>query len=181
MCYCVVKASAIKGQIRFNERIFFGEDLLFRFECYGSIKSYSYIPKVKYHYYMRKSSVFHTKRYDIIASENKFHEELAAIKKKCGYPDYADRIINAIYINSLYIILPETFSSENKIGFSEKLDIIDRFVHSSIFKKASRNYEPSKVGRVAGIYKHFNRKLWIISYLVYFLVRIKKSRYKLFD
>ncbi|MGN0642522.1 MAG: glycosyltransferase family 2 protein [Huintestinicola sp.] len=179
MWNCIIKAEIIRGSVRFDERISIGEDQLFKFECYGRVSSYSYIPLIKYHYFIRKGSALNTIRTDYAAASDILYEGLVSVKEKYGYPEYADRFINTVYMQYFHKLIMNTFSHANKEKLSDKLDSFDRFTHTPRFKEAAENCDLSVLGRSVKIHKHFNRKLWILNYLAYYLAVIKKKGRKL--
>ncbi|MDY3791078.1 MAG: glycosyltransferase family 2 protein [Oscillospiraceae bacterium] len=176
MCNCIIKADIIRGAVRFNEKIEIGEDQLFKFECFGRISSYSYVPQVKYHYMIRSGSALNTVRTDYICASDMLYEGMMSVKEKYDFPDYAERFINTVYMQYFHKLIMNTFSPQNKCSLSHKLDIIDSFTHTPRFKAAVENNDPSALGKAVMIHKHFNRRLWIINYLAYLISAYKKSR-----
>lgn len=178
MCNLIIRAELIRGKVFFNESIAIGEDLLFKFECFCRVKAYSYVPQVKYHYIIRNRSAIQSVRNDYASEADRVFEALTEVKEKYDLPEYADRYINSVYIEFFYRLIMNTFSSGNKTKLSRKLDIIEGFTGTERFKEAFRNYDPAKCGRAVMIHKNFNRKLWLVNYLVYLVSAYKNSRNK---
>ena len=179
MWNCIIKAELIKEDVRFDEKISIGEDQLFKFECFGRVHSYSYVPQIKYHYMIREGSALNTVRTDYTYAADVLCDGMTAVMKKYGYPEYARRFINTVYLQYFHKLIMNTYPLANKKSLSDKLDTIESFVGTDRFREAVKNNDPSVLGRAIRIHRHFNRKLWIISYLAYLISASKRIGKKL--
>ena len=178
VCFMIIKAELIRGRIFFDDKIYIGEDQLFKFECFCRIRAYSYVPQVKYHYIIRDGSAINSCRKDYASAADLIYDGMMSVRKKYDLPEYADKYINSVYLKFFYLLIMNTFSAKNKTGLSRKLDIIEDFVNTERFKAAAKNNDPSVNGKAVLIHKNFKRNFWILNYFIYLISSCKKLRNK---
>lgn len=176
MCNFIVKSCKIINAIRFNDDINLGEDLLFEFQIYGRINSFSYLNKVMYHYRIIRTSAMGS-----IALRRDYPEMIYCVYENMIksisygiYPQNACIIPNSLIIRFLGVVVRIAF----KNCFSLKCDynMIKKYMNTDEYRKAKLNYDRRLLeGYDEKLYSCLKKPNRFIITLIYLLSKIKEA------
>ena len=162
----------IKNDIRFNESIINGEDMLFNFDCLTKTNNFKIINLAIYMYRQVMASA--TRRFDkkIIDSDICFHNELTNMLTKTDISEEEkNNIANFCYTNAILMIIGRLSYLKRYIDFKkgiEKLNI-------PFYKDDKKNIIDKMPFKKRLIYNLYIKKHY---YLLYAILKYKNSRIK---
>lgn len=168
----IIKAEFVLEKVRFDERIYMGEDLVFKFEVYGHINSFSYMQKILYHNRLRCNSATAMVKTAHMKNEHLKYNHMIDNIQKGNYPDFSCRIPNSILISELGNIVKLAFN--NKIGLKCDYSIIQKYKNADEYNNALENYDERFIrSRAYKLYVRCTNKYQFI--IVYLWVKMRET------
>lgn len=173
ICNFIFKASLVKD-LRFNEKLWIGEDTIFKFQLYKNLSNFSCVRKVLYHYRKHSRSCTGGLYSDLPSIIYKRYHILEKIIQDGGYPDNAELVINSIeLIRQLPFVIEVAFNG--KMSFKCDYDLIKNYINTNEFRSASLNYNKMMVGKSANYYLLFGKPNRLVITIVYMLKKLKEG------
>lgn len=173
----IVKAPLILDNIRFDENLYRGEDVVFNFQLYGHIKSFSYLKTVLYHRRIRTESAMAIIRDDYPKTVYDRYNLMVNTVKKGVYPNKVQTVINSMLISELKNIVKLAF--HNGTSLRCDYEIIRDYIHTYEYKQALQDYDVNLIGgranRLCAKLKGDNKLFYTA---IYYLSTIRWFRYK---
>lgn len=151
MCACAVRRVAVAGRVVFNESLSIGEDHAFRFQLYGQIRSFSYMPDVLYHYRVVSGSACNQDRWELLFLEQKktylFEREFL---QNARYPMGAERALKSYHLNTMLRFLGMEMMRAGKTR-DEKKEKLRKLLESELYCECVNGYAPELLGGTASV------------------------------
>lgn len=157
----------VEHNLKFNESITIGEDLLFTINYLIKCDTISYSDTPKYHYYYRKTSALNSSFNGKKLSSIEAYKEIIRLISSANLN--LSSLAYSVTISSAVSLLIQALNSRSKI---EYVDIITTHINN-YSKYLNKNIYASKKLKIYVKLINFNPKLFHMSWL--FLNRIKKT------
>lgn len=176
----VFKKSFIsKNNIKFNEKILHGEDLLFNIEAILLSNKCKIVNISFYLYYINMNSATHKFDNRFLDSNQKYIENLEQLLKKyfVNQEQFTFKCICYSFINSLYIFTGKVSKASD---FKCILQIIKDFYSRDFYKKNMKKYNIKYAYSLKNKLLYFLIKIKMLYLIEFFLFyfRKKKNKYK---
>lgn len=130
----ITKAAVIK-RLKFDESISFREDEIFRWQLYGSIKSFCYIREVLYHYRANSLSAVNSQTlFGFISGNAYVYRKCLEFTESGIYPFNAEKAVHSKYLESFFSVTSVIFKLEKTLG--EKIKLYNEYVNGKEFKES---------------------------------------------
>lgn len=125
------------NHIRFDEKLFKGENMLFNIEYICKIRNLCSIPSYIYYYRKNNKSNISLFEDDIIEADYHFHKRLIQILKDNKYNELADYASVRSPLSGIISFI--FFISNNNLSFNNKYKLLKRLVKKDIYQNALIN------------------------------------------
>ena len=173
-CTTVMRASRIKGRLRFEVDLRIHEDIYFKYQLWQEIQSFCLLPNVFYHYRISPDSAT-TKR----SFRRQFGEYMTAHKKvqqlfKTGrYPEKTEMLENTRFISNLMGLLTSVLIDDPTLSFQEKKKAILSVVEMEEFQAVMNMNEPIMLSKAVKVFLRLRKCPVMATYVIYLMRKIK--------
>ena len=170
----IIRRNLLK-KIKFNEKIIYGEDILFNYELYNSCRYIKYTDVILYNYVVNNSNITHNYKYDVV--KNKVYNLIEVYTYMIKNIDLMElkkivwnKFINEIIPQIMMLMFDSDTSKKQKIKEFEKISHFEILNDKYFFKE-------KKVTKYMYAYNCIEKKDWnklyFYSKLYVFLKKIK--------
>lgn len=172
----IVRSELIVEEIKFSEQLKIYEDVIFKFQIYGKIESFSYIQNNLYNYrkILTSATRIHTANREYPEITILFFNLMKESIKKFSYPINSELIIHSKFIGYFGMVVASFFKN-NKFIFA--IEGIKNYTRTKEFKEAILNYDKKLIGKTSRIYLMFGKPNLLWNVFVYINWKLFVDKY----
>lgn len=164
----------VNNNIKFNEKIIHGEDLLFNIEAILLSEKRKIINNSFYLYYINVNSVTHNFDNRFLDSNQKYIENLESLLKKNNLEtDIIKKCISYSFINSMFIFAGKLSKVDE---YKVALDIINDFYSREFYKDGLKKYITNKNIKFKNKVIYFCIKYRFLFLIEFILIKFRRKK-----